>query len=449
MKFRYRLTILAVLILFISAMTVCPVVGNDCSSVDQSCLVSSSSFDEQDVFYLFTTSDSQQGVVWERMDTAGVPRAHGIMIGDQFAVLREDDTDHSVAVTSNGYTIVHDKHTDSVLLLDDDSVTALPLDETVFSQVQVSATSNSTLASAVKNAVSTVFSSPTTPCVLGGVLLVLGYPSPFLCSCFMNPAEAQTVQIYEYLPITAEIGTLGYALVSAESLLAASGIGLIGAGGIAIAYFVYQKHMERQLSGEPIRITTIQDAHLYKYEIDITHKKATIITHVCEVAFKDGVLQCGGDIIKFRGKEIHKLSELPQPVHEEFLKMGVKEAYISANYYLLDSKTYNPNGGALNWDDALNRASKCPPSNGGIWIGCPDEESAHALAQAATENINEYLLKKSKTALKKMPQAIKHYHKGQPPHYHPSDENKVRCPPHICWDYKKYQPKTPQKRSDL
>ena len=335
MKFILRILPLFVVVLLLSASCVCPVVADGVVSSPSTCeySVSLPSFDEKDTVYTFRTASGESGFVWERLNDAGVSEIRGIVVGDDSVILTQNTPDFAVAETSGGYLVSYDKRAGIVSLSCSDDFSPREIYGDV---VATDASVLSSSLSSVVDSVRAVVNSWHVPCVLGGVLMVLGVSPVTLCMCLMSPVDAQTAQVYEFLPMfasAAEVGTASVYVMSATAVASATGVGLLAASGVLLAYFVGVKVIERQSTGEAYRFVTGKDGYIYKYEIDPkTLEKKNIMT-VGEISIdcKGDINYHGGEIIKYNGKDLKNINDLPT-VHRKALKRLAGVDYVDDTY---------------------------------------------------------------------------------------------------------------------
>ena len=473
MKFRYRLTILAVLILFISAMTACPVMGNECGYQTQSQFVSEdlvfdtfvSSWDAQnDTLYAFITLSEEQGIIHLKNDENGLPTLQGIYIGDKSARIHKNTTKEQIIIDAfdedTHYQIWFSKPTQELTIFQitdtgikclSDSLPFPLLSGTDLSDVNEfkSRITQATQTVAVPSASSSIS-------CFDIVLALLLFKSnsyssspvsiPLLIGYFMNGAAANPLCIIVE-GIELAVGTT----VEADVLYLTT----IGSTAYYVSKTTLNEEFETakkngfkkldkfhfavkvQDKWQKYLYNPMDKTAIYIGELGFIEKTYLDITDAV-VQFHGDLQKAGKDFITYLGKSVGIISkeESNDCVTCKQGQVTVNEraekdtAAVTAKWYAVyDIENADGSKYEISETSALEKLKKCKndkDKNGKdimVFIQGESREECKKLAEKASDGripedhrLNDYNVKKH-----------------QYPHYHPVDANGKKCDPHCFW----------------
>ena len=426
-----QLTILAVLILFISAMTVCPVMAEHVTSVPSqltSQTIRDFSLDENDAFYVFTTIDNQQGIVHERAyGDEGLSRVEDVMIGDQCAVLVSDTSDQTVVAISGGYLLTFDKNQKLITLRQGSNeesslvvVTNEYIDDALVPETQSDGWL-SRIASLVPLSSQTI--------VKAGTLVCLTCVHPMLgAGYFVSVYLAGSVNavVFAVVPVVVEVGDVVLEIAAGAT---------IG----AVSLHTLKEMCTSDTSGYRYFVSESMDSnqkqHFYKFRYKGNEKGTA--EYVGEVNVADGVFTNLADtIIQFNGDTIEKIDSFKAyfgGLYDKFVKKVVNDfeyskkntATATAKWYDIgDIRNINKIKNEISEKEALEKLKKCKKQS--IFIKGETQDDCKRLAKEASGNNQEPIFHNAG--------ATDCEETHQYPHYHPRDANGKKCKPHCFWD---------------
>ena len=326
LKYLHQLTMLTVLLLIISAFTMCPAMAEHVTftsssvpSIDTSQAIRDVSIDEDDVFYVFTV-DGQQGIVHERKigDEEGLSRVEDVIIGDQCAALVSDTPEQTIVAITGGYLLTFDKNQKLITLSDSQSqgsneeealVIAVieQIDDALVSVTQSDSDDDSwlsTIASLVPFSAQTIVKAGTLVCLTCvDPMLGAGY---FVSTCLIGSANAIAFVVIPAVAV--ELGEVALKITA----------------GVVIGAVVLETLKKMcKLEGEGYRYFAVeyidenQNHHLYKFRYKGEEKGTA--EYIGEVSFAEGlftnladamitlggnILKAGNDVITYLGNYI-------------------------------------------------------------------------------------------------------------------------------------------------